>query len=264
MKRQKPDITGDAPSGEMRTAVLPSGNPMIPPRTPPVNLSRKRRVSRVAWLCSLLFLALLTLPGIPVFFMTPPPGMISLPLLTPEAESRNYQVYVFSRWGYHSAITLEQPPGWQLGPSGAEDAPFVEYAWGDLHYFRDKDHSAGVSLAAVFLPTESTLYIRGWQNPPSFDVNAKDIYTRAVSAAQLRALIVALEQTIPRTETGERLTPYRNYPNFYPSREYYLWWNDCNAWTVRTLHQADLAESPFGILFCQQVSGSLKGFRKLL
>lgn len=209
-----------------------------------------------------LFLALLTLPGILVPFLTPQPGKVTLPALTPDAASRSYRVYVFSRWGYHSAIALEQPPGWHLGPSDAADAPFVEYAWGNLRYFRDQDRSVGVTLSAVFLPTESTMYLRGWKSPPTTDMGARDIYTREISADQLRTLVTALEQSFPRTEAGGRPLHYPNHPYFYPSGEYYIWWNDCNAWTIRILQQADLAEASLGILFCQQVGGRLKGFRK--
>ena len=220
-----------------------------------------RRAARWAFA---LFLALLILPGIPVPFSTQPPGTVALPPLTPEAEARNYRVYVFTRWGYHSAIALEQPTGWRLGPSGAETAPIIEYAWGDLRYFRDLDRSFGATFAAVFLPTESTVYLRGWQSPPTEGNDAWDIHTRDISAAQLRTLITALEESFPRTETGERPPHFPGHPYFYPSREYYLWWNDCNAWTVGILHRADLAESPFGVLFCQQVEGRLKGFQKVL
>ena len=53
----------------------------------------------------------------------------------PEVPAGQYRVLV-ADWGYHTAIILEQPRGWSMGPIGEERAPFLEYAWGELAHGR--------------------------------------------------------------------------------------------------------------------------------
>ena len=65
-----------------------------------------------------LLLAALVPEGRPPLAPLPPPPPGS------------YTVLVVD-WGLHTAIVVEQPPGWRLGPPGTETAPFVEVAWGD-------------------------------------------------------------------------------------------------------------------------------------
>ena len=50
---------------------------------------------------------------------------------------------------------------------------------------------------------------------------------------------------------------------FYPARGAYLWWNDCNRWTVERLAAAGLARGGRGVIFSGQVARHLVGFRRV-
>ena len=71
----------------------------------------------------------------------------------PQPPPGRYTVLV-ADWGHHTSIVVQQPPGWRLGPPGAEAAPFLEVAWGDRRYFHARDRSPQALVAALFLPTD--------------------------------------------------------------------------------------------------------------
>lgn len=64
-----------------------------------------------------------------------------------------------------------------------------------------------------------------------------------------------------------RVAPYApvaDYPGrFYPAYGSYLWWNDCNRWTVDRLHAAGLARSGVGVIVPGQVPARLIGFERV-
>jgi hypothetical protein len=182
----------------------------------------------------------------------------------PAPPEGTYEVFVVD-WGYHTAVVVEQPPGWRLGPPGAESAPFLEYAWGDRAFYRDSDHRLRSVAATLVVPTASVLYLRGHPAPPRF-AGADGVWARAVRGSTLRDVVHDLERTIRRTPEGARMAPERA-PGFagafYPAHGSYLWTRGCNWWTVARLAGADLAEAPAGVVFTPQVPGRLRGFSRV-
>jgi len=195
-------------------------------------------------------------------------------ILTPEERPRlpslplpptgTYRVLVVD-WGYHTAIVVQQPPGWRLGPPGAEDALFLEYAWGDRRFYLESDYRPHALFATLFLPTEAVLYLRGHPDPPSLG-GAEAVFSRIVDAATLRALLGELEGAVRRGAAGARWPPYApaaGYPGrFYPAHGAYLWARDCNWWTVARLARVGLADGPAGVVFTTQVAGRLREFTR--
>ena len=189
------------------------------------------------------------------------PANASLPM--PVAGS--YRVFV-ADWGYHTAIIVEQPRGWRLGPPGEEAAPFLEYAWGDRRFYLESDYRPHSLFATLVLPTETVTYLDGRPNPPRLG-GAEAVVVRTVDAATVRALLMELERSIRRDVYGAR---HRAYPvtagyggRFYPAHGAYLWARDCNWWTVARLAAVGLAGSATGVMFTTQVPGRLRGFTEM-
>ena len=219
-------------------------------------------IRRLGWKTLLAAFAAILLIVIPcvVELSAGPPGDVIIP--APEA-SRTYRVFV-ADWGYHASIILEQPAGWRLGPPPREDAPFVEYAWGDRRFYMEGNHKPHALFAALFLPTASVTYIEAWNRAPNASSPAKRLLVRAVTADELHRLLISLEGTIRRDTSGQRAPPYppaRGYSGrFYASPEAYLWTRDCNRWVVDRLTPAGLARRGRGVLFSGQVPNHLVGF----
>jgi hypothetical protein len=185
-----------------------------------------------------------------------------LPPLPPPPPG-SYTVLVVD-WGLHTAIVVEQPPGWRLGPPGAETAPFVEVAWGDRRYFSGADRSAAAVLAALVLPSDAALLIAGHADPPRLSGSVR-VLERQVDGPTLQALATSLEGSLRRDAAGERPVPLPGSPiagaRFYPALGRYHWSRNCNLWTVRRLRDAGLARHPAGVVLTPQVPARLRGFR---
>jgi hypothetical protein len=200
------------------------------------------------------FILLLLLPPLWVE-LRPNYGLPPAPTLPVADSSRRYRVFV-ADWGYHTSIILEQAAGWRLGPPGHETSPFVEYAWGDRRYYMESDHRPHALFAALLLPTASVTYVDAWPGAPQQGM--RTLVVRDVSARELMRLGEELE----RWRVGEPYPTAKGYPGrFYPAPGAYLWWSDCNRWTVDRLGGAGMARSGRGVLFSGQVSGRLQGFR---
>ena len=181
----------------------------------------------------------------------------------PDVPAGRYRVLV-ADWGYHTAIILEQPRGWSMGPVGEERAPFLEYAWGDRRFYMESDYRPHALFATLALPTASVLYLDGRPDPPRLG-GARAVYARTVDAATLHRLIVELERSFQRAPDGTRRASYAPAPGyagrFYPARGRYLWTRNCNWWTVKRLAAAALAGDDAGVVFAGQVAGRLQGFQ---
>lgn len=225
---------------------------------------RRRR----AWLARTLRVVL---AGLAFALLFPPLYALAVPeeratavSLPPLPLAATYRVLVVD-WGYHTAIVVEQPPGWGLGPPGEEHAPFLEYAWGDRRFYMESDYRPHAVFATLVLPTASVLYVDGRPDPPPFR-GARAAYERRVDATALRVLLADLERSIRRTADGTRQAPYAPAPGyggrFYPAHGAYLWTRACNWWTVARLGDAGLAGSGTGVVFSGQVAGRLHEFQR--
>ncbi len=169
-----------------------------------------------------------------------------------------YRIYL-ADWGHHTSIILPQPVAWQFGPANDQDAPFVEYAWGDRRYYMALHPGALAGLAALFLSGRSVAYVQGWRTPP--DPSAwpgLSRYERTVDASQLRALAGTLAMAVDRSR---QFPPVEGYAGrFYEGLRRYSWWYDCNRWTVAQLHRVGLARTGVGVVFARQVARRLRGF----
>ena len=191
---------------------------------------------------------------------TPAPAEIVLPVAHPAARHR---VYVLA-WGYHSSIIFDQRPGWRLGPEGNEDAAFVEFGWGDRSFFMESSYDPISLFNAAFVPSPTVVYVRGHDLPPNEFVVGGEVFVRECSSEEVLRLVRVLEQQMARATDGGRPVPFppaEGYSGrFYPGREYYvIWWN-CNEWTVRMLRDGGLASSAAFVAAPQQVGGRLVGF----
>lgn len=184
-----------------------------------------------------------------------------VPLDLPATELSQYSVYVVD-WGYHTAVILEQPRAWRLGPDGDENAAFVEYAWGDRAFYMESNYWPHAVFAALFLPTESVTYLDGWTRVPVRGY--RSMHVRNVSAMELRALASELEASIVRDADGIRrpaFPPVAGYDGrFYPGVGSYVWSTNCNRWTADRLAAVGLSRAGRGILFSRQVPGRVTGF----
>lgn len=208
-----------------------------------------------------LLLLLLLGPWIYVHLAPDRPGPLDPPAI--QELPGGYRIYV-ADWGYHTSIILPQPAGMARGPSNDSTAAYVESAWGDRRFYMQSNYLPHALFATVFLPTESVIYLRGWSRPPTVADGMRTLWSRRVTAAALAQLHAVVESTMRHDSSTARpaaFAPVDGYGGrFYPAHGHYLFWNDCNRWTVDRLHEAGLAEGGGGVILSGQVGARLTGF----
>ena len=193
---------------------------------------------------------------------TPSPGPVKLP----PAPQGEYRVWVLG-YGYNTAIYIEQPQGWKLGPQGKEAARFVEFAWGDRGWFYDSDMSHLSGANAILIPSRTVFYVAGYDKPPAEAWPGLPLAERAFNGEELRVLAHTLEQCCLRTPQGDRVEPLPISPEyagrFYPSREFYIGWHSCNHWTIEQLRKSGQNVSELGVITQRQAFARLGGWKPL-
>lgn len=196
-------------------------------------------------------------------FRPDPPDVVAIPAIA--ADSLPRRIYVIN-WGYHTSIVVPQPPGFTNGPANDPAARFIEYAWGDRSFYMESNYWPHRLFAALMLPTASVTYLAGWSRAPATSDGMSGLWSREVNAEELGRLIAALEGSTRRGAGGVRAPAYQpavGYRGrFYPAHGAYLFWADCNRWTVDRLHDAGLASSGIGVILARQVASRLHGFRR--
>lgn len=191
-----------------------------------------------------------------------PLAVRAAPLPLAQPPSGSYRVLVVD-WGLHTAIVVEQPPGWRLGPPGAEAAPFLELAWGDRRYYAEGQRRPDAVAATLLLPTASVLFLAAHPDPPRLR-GARRVLARQVDGPTLHRLLSGLEASVRRAPSGGRADPLpqpvAGAARFFPAEGPYLWHRNCNWWTVRRLGEAGLAGPAWGVLLPLQVTARLRGF----
>jgi hypothetical protein len=122
-------------------------------------------------------------------------------------------------------------------------------------------------LAALMLPTESVSYVCPMSTPPTENPYAREVYIRELDGHAFSKLVGALEQEMLRQPGGSRRSPFPPVTGyigrFYAARDYYIFWNNCNAWTVRMLSNAGCSTSADFVFSEGQVAGRLAGFQRV-
>ena len=220
------------------------------------------RVSK--WrIAAVVFAVLSAGPWVYVRLWPDPPEPVAVPAA--DQSPAEYLVYVVD-WGYHTSIVVPQPPGFAFGPRNEIQAPFVEFAWGDRSFYLESNYWPHRVFATLFLPTASVTYLAGWPRAPVKSDGMKALWSRSVTSDELTRLYAATEGSIRHKSAQQRQDEYppaSGYRGrFYPAHGYYLFWADCNRWTVDQLHSAGLAESGTGVILSRQVAARLHGFRR--
>lgn len=217
----------------------------------------RRRIARMAAAGAIVSAGVLILPWLWIGLFEPGPREVELPAL-PDREHWDVYVVVQAR---HTTIVVEQPPGWNLGPPGDREAAYLEYGWGDRDWYFAQERGIANAVTAGLLPTSSVVHVAGHAHPPHESQPGHPVYHREFDPAQFRRLLVSIEETFAAPPAEREPLPKNVYRGrFYEARPAYIFWRNCNSWTLNRLARADDAHSAFGVVTEKSAVERLRGF----
>jgi len=152
-------------------------------------------------------------------------------------------VYVVSH-GWHAGLVIHRddiPKDKWPEKRDFFDAEYLEIGFGDRDYYMEHDPGPFTAIKAALWPTPSVLHVVGFRGPVQAYFPMSDIRTLPVSRSGLDRLVAFIDASHdrrdqkPLTSIGHGL--YGN-SRYYPGRESFHLFNNCNIWTARALRAA--------------------------
>ena len=150
------------------------------------------------------------------------------------------QVYVVSH-GWHSGFVVSARAIQDKLPQLRErfgDTPFIELGWGDFEFYQAKEMTPGMTLKALFWPTESVVHaVAVPAYVEKYFYNSR-IERLCLSEEEYLSLLQFITESFHKNDGGE-LTPLK--PGLYGNSQFYKGTGDfhlmntCNKWTAKGL-----------------------------
>ena len=123
------------------------------------------------------------------------------------------------------------------------DTPYLEFGWGDKGFYQAREITSGLSMQAIFWPTESIMHVVAVPEKPDIYFPKSEVKVLCLDKNQYALLISFIEQSFYKDDNGG-VTELKNgiYGNsqFYKSKGDYYLMNTCNKWTAKGLESAGL------------------------
>jgi uncharacterized protein (TIGR02117 family) len=124
-----------------------------------------------------------------------------------------------------------------------DSAPFIEFGWGDEGFYQAEEITSGLTIQAIFWPTESVIHAVAVPGQPINYFPNSQVAVLCLQERQYSKLIGYIEKSFFRDNDGN-IIPLKNgiYGNsqFYKGEGDYYLMNTCNKWTAKGLSSADM------------------------
>ncbi len=138
-------------------------------------------------------------------------------------------------------------------------SPFLEFGWGDKGFYQAVQITSGLTLQAIFWPTESVVHVVAVNERPDIYFSNSDIEILCLDKKQYALLISFIEHSFYKDNYGQIVSLengiYGNSQFYKGEGDYYLL-NTCNKWTAKGLKSTGLDIQPIFKL----TAGSIMSF----
>lgn len=169
-------------------------------------------------------------------------------------------IFVVSH-GWHTGIVIPSKLITARIPDLKErfgDTPFLEFGWGDKGFYQSKEITSGLTISAIFWPTDSVLHVVSVPEIANKYFSNSHVEKICITETGYSTLIRFIESSFDKNDKGE-IIKLKNgiYGNsqFYKSVGDYYLMNTCNKWTAKALRSAGLDISTFFKLTSSSIMG---------
>ena len=159
------------------------------------------------------------------------------------------EVYVVSH-GWHTGFVIPAPEIQGVIPELEQrfgDIPYIEFGWGDKGFYQAKETTLGLTLRALFWPTESVMHSVAVPQKVEEYFSNSEVAKLCLSDGELSALIGFISNSFYRDKSGNLLKLqkgiYGDSKLYSGVGDFYLM-NTCNRWTAKGLKSIGMDISP--------------------
>lgn len=176
----------------------------------------------------------------------------SKPYVVKSVEDRKVvgeKIYVVSH-GWHTGLVVPAKRIQDYLPKLKQrfgDATYLEFGWGDKDFYQAKEITIGLTLRAIFWPTESVVHAVSVPNDISGYFRNSQIEAICLGGSEYNSLINFISNSFYKKDEGEILELRHGIygdSQFYKGVGDFYLMNTCNKWTAKGLKSAGLDISP--------------------
>ena len=159
------------------------------------------------------------------------------------------EVYVVSH-GWHTGFVIPAPEIQGVIPELEQrfgDIPYIEFGWGDKGFYQAKETTSGLTLRAIFWPTESVVHSVAVPQKVEEYFSNSEVAKLCLSDGELSALIGFISSSFYRDKSGNLLELQKGIygdSKFYSGVGDFYLINTCNRWTAKGLKSIGMDISP--------------------
>ena len=127
------------------------------------------------------------------------------------------------------------------------NTPYIEFGWGDKSYYQAEEVTSGLTMRAIFWPTDSVVHAEAIPERPDIHFTDTEVEALCLDRRQYSLLLGFIEHSFFKDSDGNIIKSkdgsVENSQFYQGEGDYYLM-NTCNTWTAKGLKSAGLNISP--------------------
>lgn len=167
----------------------------------------------------------------------------------PYSAQGSNEVYVVSH-GWHTGFVIPSDEIYKSIPALKKrfaDSPNIEFGWGDQGFYQANEITAGLTIKAIFWPTESVVHAVAVPDDVVAYFKNSDISKVCLNEDELDSLVAFISASFV-TDQNNRVVTLTNGiygdSQFYKGVGDYYLMNTCNKWTAKGLKSIGMDISP--------------------
>ncbi len=151
-------------------------------------------------------------------------------------------IYIVSH-GWHTGFVMPSAEIYKHLPELERrfgQTPYLEFGWGDRGFYQANQITSGLSLRAIFWPTESVMHVVAVDEHPQHYFSGSEMHSFCLNKQHYAQLIDFIRQSflLNNNDVSTLKAGLYGDSQFYKGAGDYYLFNTCNKWTARGLESA--------------------------
>ena len=174
----------------------------------------------------------------------------------------NGEIYVVSH-GWHTGLVIPSKLIQSRVPKLEQrfkNTRYIEFGWGDKGFYQSKEITSGLTIQAIFWPTESVMHVVAVPEKPDKYFVSSQVEKICLNGSEYSTLVRFIESSFFKNENNEVVkfkSGLYGDSQFFKGVGDFSLMNTCNKWTAKALKSSGLDISPTFKLTASSVMDSV-------